>query len=55
MALLESKKSGFVSKARYQKIQEAYNEFVKAVLDYVFETPTTQKLKEEEEEENEQN
>ena len=55
MALLESKKSGFVSKARYQKIQEAYNEFVKAVLDYVFETPTTQKLKEEEEEENGQN
>ena len=55
LALMESKKSGFVSKARYQKIQEAYNEFVKAVLDYVFETPTNQKLKEEEEEENGEN
>lgn len=55
LALMESKKSGFVSKNRYQKIQEAYNEFVKAVLDYVFETPTNQKLKEEEEEENGQN
>ena len=52
---MESKKSGFVSKTRYQKIQEAYNEFVKAVLDYVFETPTNQKLKEEEEEENGEN
>lgn len=55
LALMESKKSGFVSKTRYQKIQEAYNEFVKAVLDYVFETPTNQKLKEEEEEENGEN
>ena len=55
LALMESKKSGFVSKSRYQKIQEAYNEFVKAVLDYVFETPTNQKLKEEEEEENGEN
>ena len=55
LALMESKKSGFVSKSRYQKIQEAYNEFVKAVLEYVFETPTNQKLKEEEEEENGEN
>lgn len=55
LALLENKRQGFVSKARYQKIQEAYTEFVKSVLNYVFETPTSQKLIEEEEEKDGQN
>jgi hypothetical protein len=49
MALAESKKQGFVSKVRYQKIQDAYQNFTKAILDYVFNTPTNQNLKEEEE------
>jgi len=55
LAMLESARNGFVSKARYQKIQEAYTEFVKSVLNYVFETPTSQKLVEEEEEKDGQN
>ena len=55
MALMENKKSGFVSKMRYQKIQEAYTEFVKSILQYVFETPTSVNLKEEEEEKDGQN
>jgi hypothetical protein len=50
MALQENQKNGFVSKARYQKIQAAYNDFIKSILEYVFSTPVNQKLKEEEEE-----
>ena len=52
---MENSRSGFVSKMRYQKIQEAYTEFVKSILRYVFETPTSVNLKEEEEDKNEQN
>jgi hypothetical protein len=48
LALLESKRQGFVSKARYQKIQDAYTNFVRSILSYVFDTPTSQKLAEEE-------
>ena len=48
LALMESKRQGFVSKQRYQKISDAYSEFTKAILDYVFNTPTGQKLAEEE-------
>jgi hypothetical protein len=55
LALLENKRQGFVSKVRYQKIQDAYTKFVESVLDYIFNTPTSQKLKEEEEDKNEQN
>ena len=55
LAMMENSKNGFVSKMRYQKIQEAYTEFVKSILRYVFETPTSQKLKEEEEDKDEQN
>lgn len=51
MAMQENVRQGFVSKARYQKIQEAYTEFIKSLIDYVFGTPVNQKLKEEEEEE----
>jgi len=36
MAGRESQKMGFVSKMRYQKLQAAWNEFVKAVIDEVF-------------------
>lgn len=36
LAGLEAKKQGFVSKMRYQKLQAAWNEFVKAVIDEVF-------------------
>lgn len=52
LAMMENSKNGFVSKVRYQKIQEAYTEFVRSVLAYVFETPTSQKLIEEEDEQN---
>ena len=55
LAMMENSRSGFVSKMRYQKIQEAYTEFVKSILRYVFETPTSVNLKEEEEDKNEQN
>ena len=55
LAMLENSKQGFVSKVRYQKIQEAYTEFVKSILSYVFNTPTSQNLKEEEEEKDGQN
>jgi hypothetical protein len=55
LALMENKRQGFVSKARYQKIQEAYTKFVNSILDYVFNTPTSQKLKEEEEDKDGQN
>jgi hypothetical protein len=53
MALMESRKSGFVSKVRYQKIQEAYQKFTQAILDYVFNTPTSQTLIKEDEEDKE--
>ena len=53
--MMENSRSGFVSKMRYQKIQEAYTEFVKSILRYVFETPTTQRLVEEEEDKDGQN
>ena len=53
MAFLENKKQGFVSKVRYQKIQEAYQKFTKAILDYVFNTPTSQTLIKEDEEDKE--
>ncbi len=36
MAGREAQKMGFVSKMRYQKLQAAWNEFVKAVIDEVF-------------------
>lgn len=36
MAGKEAQKMGFVSKMRYQKLQAAWNEFVKAVIDEVF-------------------
>jgi len=55
LAMMENSKNGFVSKMRYQKIQEAYTEFVKSILRYVFETPTGQRLIEEEEEKDGQN
>lgn len=55
LAMMENSRSGFVSKMRYQKIQEAYTEFVKSILRYVFETPTTQRLVEEEEDKDGQN
>ena len=48
LALIESQKQGFVSKVRYQKIRDAYTEFAKSVLDYVFNSPTSKKLVEEE-------
>lgn len=36
MAGIESRKQGFVSKLRYQRLSTAYNKFVGAVLDEVF-------------------
>lgn len=36
MALQENKKIGYISKMRYQKIQESYTEFISALQNYVF-------------------
>jgi hypothetical protein len=36
MAMLESKRQGFVSKVRYQKLQDAYLSFVKGLMEDVF-------------------
>lgn len=36
MAMNEEKKTGAVTKMRYQKIQEAYNKFIHALIDHVF-------------------
>jgi len=36
LGLQELKRNGFVNKARYQKLQQAYTEFINAVLDDVF-------------------
>ena len=36
MAMLESKRQGFVSKVRYQKLQEAYLSFIRGLMDDVF-------------------
>lgn len=36
MAMLESKRQGFVSKVRYQKLQEAYLSFIKGLMEDVF-------------------
>lgn len=36
MAMLESKRQGFVSKMRYQKLQEAYLGFIKGLMEDVF-------------------
>lgn len=36
MAMNEEKRTGAVTKMRYQKIQDAYNKFVKALIDHVF-------------------
>ena len=38
MALQENKKIGYISKMRYQKIQESYTEFISALQNYVFGT-----------------
>jgi hypothetical protein len=53
--MLENKRQNFVSKVRYQKIQEAYQKFTKSILDYIFNTPTNQTLKEEKVEEDKEN
>jgi hypothetical protein len=49
MAMLESKRQGFVSKVRYQKLQEAYLSFIRGLMEDVFgsnepipETPDTE-------------
>ena len=55
LAMLENKRQNFVSKARYQKIQDAYQKFTSSIISYVFNTPTSQKLKEEEEDKDGQN
>ena len=36
MAGIESRKQGFISKMRYQKLSTAYNKFIEAVLDEIF-------------------
>lgn len=36
LALQENKKMGYISKMRYQKIQESYVDFISALQDYVF-------------------
>jgi hypothetical protein len=36
MAMLESKRQGFVSKVRYQKLQDAYLSFIKGLMEDVF-------------------
>lgn len=36
MAMNEEKRTGAVTKMRYQKIQDAYNKFVHALIDHVF-------------------
>ena len=38
MAMLESKRQGFVSKVRYQKLQDAYLSFIKGLMEDVFGT-----------------
>lgn len=55
LAMLENKRQNFVSKARYQKIQDAYQKFTSSIISYVFETPTGQRLVEEEEDKDGQN
>jgi hypothetical protein len=55
LAMLENKRQNFVSKVRYQKIQEAYQKFTKSILDYIFNTPTNQTLREEKVEEDKEN
>lgn len=57
MAMLESNRQGFVSKVRYQKLQEAYLSFVKGLMEDVFgsnepipETPDTESQEENNEE-----
>ena len=52
MAHLEARKQGFVSKMRYQKLQAAYIEFTKAVIEEVF-GPESDKMNLGEENENE--
>jgi hypothetical protein len=41
MAIVENQKNGFVSKMRYQKIQESYLEFVNSICSEVFGTSST--------------
>ena len=49
MALQENKKLGYVSKQRFQKIQAAYTDFIKALQDYVFGSAPLTKEEESEE------
>lgn len=50
-AMQESAKQGFVSKNRYQKIQEAYIEFINSLIEDIFSTNPTQVEEEVEKEE----
>lgn len=55
MAMQESAKQGFVSKMRYQKIQDAYLEFINALIEDTFGPNPSEMPAESEEPENENN
>ena len=48
MAMIEAKKQGFVTKMRYQKLQDAYMEFIKGLMEDVF-GPNPEPIPEEDE------